>query len=294
MTLADLFKREAIPAEQVLVLRHRPHEPGLRKVLPRLAAVRPDLFNAYQQTQTPGLEQTMLKLVGKGFVASFIGHEPGRAMFVAMYKIDACRPMTYGQFWRRKEYVELKTFGMRGLTAGERRRVVQWFDLRRTSFYESWIGRLVVSWSPPERSWWRRAHKNEFGILSILEDNALAEAMPDWSDLVLSWNELKVLPKAWQTALSHWRGIYYIFDRADGKGYVGSAYGRTNLLGRWLNYADKGHGGNALLRNRDPGSFEFSILQRVSPDLEQDEIVRLENSWKERLHTRAPTGLNDN
>ena len=41
----------------------------------------------------------------------------------------------------------------------------------------------------------------------------------------------------WKSALSQWRGVYFIFDATDGKGYVGSAYGSGNLLGRWLNYA---------------------------------------------------------
>jgi hypothetical protein len=81
---------------------------------------------------------------------------------------------------------------------------------------------------------------------------------------------------------------------SDGKGYVGSAYGDSNLLGRWLGYAAGGHGGNVLLRNRQPGNFRFSILQRVSPDMDAADVIRLEATWKERLHTRAPFGLNDN
>lgn len=67
-----------------------------------------------------------------------------------------------------------------------------------------------------------------------------------------------------------------------------------NLLGRWRNYAASGHGGNRLLRQRDPANFRFSILQRVSPDMDPADIVRLEATWKARLHTRAPAGLNDN
>lgn len=35
------------------------------------------------------------------------------------------------------------------------------------------------------------------------------------------------------------------------------------------------------------------ILQRTSPDLESADIIALEASWKERLHTRA-FGLNRN
>jgi hypothetical protein len=35
-------------------------------------------------------------------------------------------------------------------------------------------------------------------------------------------------------------------------------------------------------------------LQRVSPDMDAADIIALEGSWKQRLHTRQPHGLNDN
>ncbi len=106
---------------------------------------------------------------------------------------------------------------------------------------------------------------------------------------------MSVFHTAWcfSLALSQWRGIYYIFDSSDCKGYVGSASGEYNIYGRWLNYAASGHGGNKWLKKRDSSNFSFSILQRVSPDMDTVEIIRIENSWKERLHTRYPFGLND-
>jgi hypothetical protein len=103
-----------------------------------------------------------------------------------------------------------------------------------------------------------------------------------------------VLPRRLRAKLSEWRAIYFIRDESDGKSYVGSAYGADNLLGRWLNYGERGHGGNVLLRHRDPRHFRFSILQRVSPDMDAAEVIRLESTWKMRLHTRHPLGLNDN
>ena len=119
--------------------------------------------------------------------------------------------------------------------------------------------------------------------------------MPDWRQIDLSWDELCILPKAWQTSLWHWRCIYYIFDISDGKGYVGSASGAGNLLDRWQNYAATGHGGNRLLQPpRQASNLRFSILERVSPDMGRDEVVQLEQTWKLRLHTHAPYGLNEN
>jgi hypothetical protein len=188
----------------------------------------------------------------------------------------------------------MKAFGMHGWSDTDERSSQLWFDLEQADFYTAWKGKLVIGWPPPEKAWWRRAHRNDFPIHALHEESMLASEMPRWSDLDLSWADLSVLPAAWRTALSQWRGIYLIFDRNDGKGYVGAAYGPDNILGRWRNYAASGHGGNALLRKRTPTDFSFTILERVSPDLTPTEVIRLEASWKQRLHTRQPYGLNDN
>jgi hypothetical protein len=294
MTLNGLLTSSGIDPKIVLVLRHRPHEPELRRVLPWLAAQKPNVFNAYQQTQGPKLEAAMKRMVGNGFVASFIGTRPGKATFVGLFSIAALRPITYRQYWKIPAYVEMKSFGLQGWNRERERKYQYWFELSREKFYESWQGRLVIDWPPPERSWWRRAHRNEMRVAAISEESAFSKAMPDWVDIDLSWNALQVLPPSWRAALSHWRGIYLIHDSTDGKNYVGSAYGHANLLGRWLNYAARGHGGNVLLRHRNPKAFRFTILQRVSPDMEAGDVIALETSWKQRLHTRAPLGLNDN
>ena len=129
---------------------------------------------------------------------------------------------------------------------------------------------------------------------SVTIRHAESIAGSGWNELVLTWEELGLLPAGWKSALREWRGIYYIFDASDGKGYVGSAYGHNNILGRWQHYAASGHGGNKLLKRRNPRDFQFSILQRVSPDMADDDVIRVESTWKERLHTRKPFGLNDN
>ena len=51
MTLNDLLRGKNIDPETVLVFRHRPSAPELNKALPWFAAEKPDVFNAYQQTQ---------------------------------------------------------------------------------------------------------------------------------------------------------------------------------------------------------------------------------------------------
>lgn len=185
---------------------------------------------------------------------------------------------------------------MKGFTEESSRSSILWFDLALTAFYAHWKGKLIVRWPGKELSWWRWAHnpKNEMEVLAILDESAFDAPMSKWDAIDFTWDQLRVLPTRSKSALSQWRGIYYIFDTSDGKGYVGSAYGESNLYGRWVNYAARGHGGNRLLRQRDPRNFRFTILELVAPVRDAGDVIRLEASWKERLHTREPYGLNDN
>jgi len=113
MNLNDLFGK-GIDPQNVLVFRHRPPEPELYNVLPWLAAEQPDIFNAYQQTQGEKLERVMQAMTGDGFVASFIGREAGKALFVGLYSIGGSRPLTYEEYWQIQAYNEMKTkFGMK-------------------------------------------------------------------------------------------------------------------------------------------------------------------------------------
>ena len=285
----DLLTRHRINLERVMVMRHTPQEPELRKVLPWLAAEKPEVFNAYQQTQLPRAEKALTKA---DFVGSFIGQADDKAIFIGLYRRGTWHPVNDEQFCSIPAIQELKTLGMGGL---DNRETYFWFELELLDLYAEWKGRLVVKWPPPVRQWWRWAKSNNFLIHAIHEKGLLdrESEMPCWEQLSLKWSELKVLPTKWQTILKQWRGIYLIIDVSDGKGYVGSAYGEENLLGRWLNYATSGHGGNKKLKKRDPQNFVFAILQRTSPDMVEADVIRLEANWKDRLRTRE-FGLNDN
>jgi len=293
MEFNDLLRKQGIDPARVLVLRHRPPEALLNRWLPSLAAEHPDVFNAYQQTQGPRVERAMHGLIGQGYVASFIAHGGDRALFIGLYRIAGSRPMSYKEFWAHPAHQQMRTLGFIGY-ADKRIPSVNWFDLQPDEALKDWKGKLIIQWTPPAQSWMRRAHRNSFAVHAILENSALDRPMPPWSEITLSWDELSLLPERWRLTLSQWRGIYYIHDRSDRRGYVGSACGADNLLGRWQNYAANGHGDNKLLKACNPANFVFSILQRVSPDMPQKEIVPLERTWKMRLHTRAPSGLNSN
>jgi hypothetical protein len=286
--LNDLLVKTGLDPRRVMVMRHRPTEKGLRHVMQWLAADRPEVYNAYQSNHGETVEASLSKAT---HLVSFIGHEPRRAVFVGVYAVNGYQHVSAAKFWEMPHNSTLRTLGTKGPKDG---RASLWFDLRLSEHLQSLKGRLVIEWTGIERSWWRWAIRNTLPVYAIHEESLLVQALPSWDALVLSWQELQMLPPSWKQALAQWRGIYFIYDKAAGLGYVGSAYGADNLMGRWTNYAATGHGGNRLLRSRNPEDFVYSILQRVSPDMDADVVIAIENSWKERLHTRTPQGFNDN
>ncbi len=167
MNLNELMMVKNFDATRVLVFRHCPYEPGLKKVLPWLAEDQPGLFNAYQQTQGEKLESAMKTLSGEGYVASFVGLEPGKAHFVGLYSIGAFRPLSLKEYWEVPAYAVLKSHGMVGFTEAEGRPSVLWFDLQPVDFYPTWKGKLVVSWPPPEILVATRTSKRNDGTFSL-------------------------------------------------------------------------------------------------------------------------------
>ena len=293
MDLNGLLRHVGIDPTTTVVMRHRPTEPELRQALPWMATDNHDLFNAYQSLHGSQVERALDKLAGVGQIASFLGASPGEAVFIGLYDIaEGTRSLTLPEYEKQPGSAELIHMGMRVELQGRDRML--YFNLKRREEYAEWLGRLIIDWPPPERSWWRRAERNRMPVKAILQENCFAPSKLDWREINLSWEQLGHIPSAWRDSLKQWRGVYHILDSSDGKRYVGSAYGDENIYGRWKAYAQSGHGGNKHLRKRDPRNFRFSILERVSPDADAEQVVRIENNWKKRLHTLGEYGLNAN
>ncbi|MBC2667338.1 GIY-YIG nuclease family protein [Novosphingobium flavum] len=288
LNFRTMLELEDLDPAEVLIVRHIPREASLARVLPWLVVERPDLFLAWQQIQWASLEKAMTRA---RYIASFVSQDSKAGTFAGIYRIGSAQTLDYEGYCAFPGNRELEELGM-SLREPDMAPCLA-FDLERLRHYEDYIGRLTISWPPPFQGWWRRAKSGAFPVMAIDPESRFVRGMPDWHDLVLNWHELRSLPASWAAKLAQWRGVYFIHDVASGSGYVGSACGEDNILGRWLNYARTGHGGNAALRACDPANLSFSILQRTSPDLEVSDVVALETSWKNRLHTRR-FGLNRN
>jgi len=179
----------------VLLLRHRPHEPEINEVLPWLAVQKPNVFNAYQQTQSERVEAAMIKLSGKGYIASFIGQKAKKATFAGLYRIGGMKELQFDDWWKIPEHDELRNYGQEGMTLDGKRKKVIWFDLQLDeSFYAHWRGKLIIEWLPPERSWCRRAHKKHYPIHAILDESTFDPPKAQWDEIDYSWKQLEVLP----------------------------------------------------------------------------------------------------
>lgn len=283
----DLLSKHQLDPKAVLLLRHTPTPPRLKKALPLLAENHPVVFNAYQQTQFEIVEKKMMKA---SHVASFIGRDDGTTVFAGLYERHGQKLKTPEQIISLPPFDKLKSYGV-----DFERRDQYLFDLRVCEdFYRHWKGKLTIDWPGGKINYHRWASTSGFRILAVHEESVFVQKpSTNYRDWDLRWEELEDLPQSWKALLSGWRGIYYIFDVSDGKGYVGKASGSENLFGRWKEYKKSGDGGNKKLLGRDPRNFRFSILEHVPDDIDDEVIEQREQNWMLRLRTRSRThGLN--
>lgn len=169
------------------------------------------------------------------------------------------------------------------------------YHLQQTELMNELSERLVIEWGHATRNW---AQWRDKTVVEIKPVNSIGE-FTSYDRVLLSFADLRRLIKdkdsnvSWFNALSSVNGVYLIQHKLDGRLYVGAAYGKGGILGRWEAYANTGHAGNKLLRELDAHHFEFSVLEIAPSTMSQDDVTARETRWKECLGTRA-FGLNEN
>lgn len=169
------------------------------------------------------------------------------------------------------------------------------YELKQTDIMYDLTERLIIDWGKSTLNWVQSKDKN---IVQIKPKNAIIE-FTSYDRVFLSFEDLEKIIRnndsniSWINALSSVNGVYLIKNNKSGKLYVGSAYGKDGILGRWETYVKTGHAGNKLLKELDPYDFEFSILEISPSTMSIDDVIARENRWKECLGTRE-FGLNDN
>ena len=176
------------------------------------------------------------------------------------------------------------------------------FDLERLDVLEEMEGRLTIDWGQSARMWHQKG-TTEKPIISIQPEEK--KVFTGFENLVKTYDELKEIvdnPEvydAWYTALSSVYAVYLIVDTETGKQYVGSAYGKDGLWGRWSEYIQTHHGNNKKMKQlicdypERYHAFQFSILQILPKTVTDEEVIRIESLWKSKLLS-IRFGMNDN
>lgn len=288
-----LLEDAGIDAAQVAVILHTPSQPRARRLMAWWAAERPALFNTYQNNHSRNAEATLKR---REYAASFVNLGDRTFLFVGLYDNEGGAFQTYETLDKSDEFKTLfansdvPPFVKAGKDPSDGRFI---FSLKQAEALSEYRGRIRVTAPDAPRPYIRKAENLGLEIAALSDVPFSGNSISDWRNLTLTKAELLALPVTWTAALAQWRGIYLIVDETDGARYVGSAYGAQNLFGRWVEHVKPDFGITVELRKRRVANFRFSILQRVSPDMEAHEVIDLERSWKLRLHT-LDFGLNRN
>lgn len=176
------------------------------------------------------------------------------------------------------------------------------FDLQHIDAFQMYEGRLMIDWGKGTRAWHQKG-TTEKPIIAIWTDTK--KVFSGFENLILKYDELKEIVEnptiydSWHTALSSVNAIYLIVDTETGKQYVGSAYGKEGLLGRWSCYVNTFHGNNKemmeLICNHPERYhyFQFSVLQILPKTATVDDIIHMESLYKKKLMS-IHFGMNDN
>ena len=176
--------------------------------------------------------------------------------------------------------------------------------------------RLVVKFHKDFQNGIIRANKNVqqeklIDLLDVIEiwnpDKGVGDkAFPGYKNISVSYYDLKrkiETSEEWRTALKSRKGVYLISDRNTGKQYVGSAYGKDGIFGRWVVYLTSGYDKNENENGKYPNkklknlveekglayiqeNFQYSILETFTDDVSDEYIIARESFWKEVLLTR--------
>ena len=286
----DFLIKAGLEPKAVAIMLHTPRTAKLKRLLPWIVRTRPELFEAYQSSHAKPATATLRK---RAYVAAFVGLGDGTLVLAGIYRNhgESMRPMT--AIKADPVVAELMAdFAVSWLVDGVAPESWPWFDLRRTEDLAGYVGRLRIAPNLTQ-TYVRLAETFPGEVISVERESLLDAPPPDWRDMMIEAADLKAkrLPDSWLKLLQGWRGVYLIVDQSDGARYVGAAYGEDNFLGRWRAHVAREVGATVGTAERATANFRFCILERVSPDMVAEEVIRLEHTWIARLDTKN-RGLN--
>lgn len=277
LNFSDVLKNVGLEPARVKLIRHSLADKEFKKCYEK------DMVWEYTRVQAENFSN------GYDYWCVFISGKSTTAKLFACYKVHGSIPDT--------QDVKPDGFPLEGWFQGQR----MFYELEPVDLLKEYEGRLLIEWGKGALAWAQKG-TNEKPIVAIQDKRVFS----GYEDFVLTYDELKEIVKdptayeSWHTALSSVNAIYLIVDRENGRQYVGSAYGKGGLLGRWSHYVDSLHGGNKLMKEllcnypERYTHFQFSVLQLLPKTATPDDVIHTETLWKKKLLTYEPFGMNAN
>ena len=174
---------------------------------------------------------------------------------------------------------------------------LHYYDLVELLEFAFLKDRVIVDWGMHQQQWhqWWTNEKFVVRIGGYVDNNV--PVFDSYEDVMLNYSELKAIfdgnYEAWINSLKSVNCIYAIVDKSKGRMYIGSTYGTSGIYGRWREYAQTGHGGNAELKTQNPDNFQWIILEVFPLKIKSEKAIARENFYKEKFCTRK-FGYNKN
>jgi hypothetical protein len=271
----SLLREAGLPLGDVRLLRHKDNRATKGRSPYELWRDNRPLFDTYQATQSLN---NRIKLQANIW-ASFVGTPGDETLFVGLYRVDNRRLLEQDT---PKPHME----GM------DKAGSCDIYDLVIEETLGDLIGKLFIDWGPGDRAWIQRADLQNKPIIELRQEFK-EPAFPGFLNFIEPLSRLSRLPKGWIAALQSSKGIYLLTCPRTKEQYVGSASGEQGFWCRWQDYAQRGHGGNVVLKNRDPSDYQVSILEVAGSSATFEEILKMEQQWKLKLQSQE-MGLNRN
>ena len=277
---SDILKKVGIDPQKVKLIRHSLTDKVFKECY--------DANKVYEYT----CHQKKDFSKGYDYWAVFISGTGTLAKFYEIYRVGENKPDTRDAvFEGLPESESCKYNGEHAV-----------YNLTRIDELGEYKEKITIEWGNGARMWHQKG-TTEKAVVSIQPDEK--KVFTGFENLVKSYDELKEIIEnpniydSWHTALSSVYAIYLIVDTETGKQYVGSAYGKDGLLGRWTVYVQTHHGNNKEMRKlvcdypERYHAFQFSILQILPKTLTDEEVINIEGLWKKKLMS-TKFGMNDN
>ncbi len=274
LTFQMLLIAEGLETKDVRVMRHAKRQ-GVPGISPLQAwrEQRP-VFEAYQSTQ-PAKDR---KYFGAPYWASFVATPRKETLFVGLYAAKLA-----------EEKIAAFVCPLTGRNVDEG--LVDRYATERVDRFIEYEGKLLIDWGGGTRSWGQYADRKPKPIIELrrTEDEP---PYPGHGAFLCQLSQVEALPLSWCAILSSVRGIYLLTCPKTKEQYVGAAFADGGFLARWTQHAWM-KGDAIAFRSRDPEDYRVSILEVAGSLATDDDIVRMEQRWKEKLQSRE-MGLNRN